>query len=411
MILNKKKNIKIRNEFPIFKKKINGYPLIYFDNSSTTQKPKILIKKIKYYYFNLNSNVNRNNTFLNFKNSYYIKKCRKEIKKFINAKNYKEIIFTKSTTESINLISKSLDFFFKKNDEIIISILEHHSNILPWQILCFKKQLKLKILKINKKFNISIKKLKSKLSKKTKLIALTHVSNVFGTILPIKKIVEIVKNYNKDIIIVLDGAQSISHFKINVKKLNIDFYVFSAHKIYGPTGLGILYGKKKLLNKMKCYQYGGGMIKKYTYKKSYFLNIPNKFEAGTLNISAIFSFLYIIKYINKININYINIYENKITNYLKKKLLNNKKIILYNKNKINSTSIISFNIKNIYNYDIGNMLNNYSIYVRTGYHCALPLFKYLKLKGTIRISLGIYNNIEEIDKFYFFLLKIIKLLY
>ncbi|WGH27643.1 MAG: aminotransferase class V-fold PLP-dependent enzyme [Candidatus Shikimatogenerans bostrichidophilus] len=407
-MFDKKKILKIRKEFPIFKKKINNYPFIYFDNASTTHKPKILIKKLKYYYFNLNSNI-RNNTFLSFKNFYYIKKCRKEIKKFINAKEYKEIIFTKNTTESINLISKSLNFLFNKNDEIIITQLEHHSNIIPWQILSFKKKLKLKILKINKKFNISLKRLKLILTKKTKLISLTHISNVFGTILPIKKIVEIIKNYNKNIIIILDGAQSISHLKINVQKLNVDFYVFSAHKIYGPTGLGILYGKKKILNKMSCYQYGGGMIKKYNYKKSLFLKIPNKFEAGTLNLSSIFSFLYIIKFINKININNINKYENIITNYLIKLFLKNKNIILYNKNYY--SPIISFNIKNINNYDIGNLLNNYGISVRTGYHCTNHLFKYLKLNGTIRISFGIYNNIEEINKFYFFLLKIIKLLY
>ncbi|WGH28125.1 MAG: aminotransferase class V-fold PLP-dependent enzyme [Candidatus Shikimatogenerans bostrichidophilus] len=407
-MLKKKNILKLRKEFPILKTKFNGYPLIYFDNSSTTQKPKILIKKIKYYYYNYNSNINRSNYNLSEKSNFFIEKCRKVIKKFINASSKKEIIFTKGTTESINLISNTLNIKLKKNDEIIISLLEHHSNIIPWQILCKKKKLKLKILKINNKYNISIKYLKKIINNKTKIISLTHISNVFGTILPIKKIVNIIKNNNKNTIIIIDGAQSISHIPINVKDLNIDFYVFSAHKIYGPTGLGILYGKKKLLNKMRPYQYGGAMIKNVNYYKSTFLNSPNKFEAGTLNISSIFSFLYVINFIKKININNINIYEKKLVKYTIKLFLKNKNIILYNKNYLNSSSIISFNIKKINHLDINFFLKNYNISLRNGNHCAQPLMKFLNLNGTLRISYALYNNFEEINKFYFYLLKIIK---
>ncbi|WGH27130.1 MAG: aminotransferase class V-fold PLP-dependent enzyme [Candidatus Shikimatogenerans bostrichidophilus] len=401
---------KIRDNFPILKTKYNNYPLIYFDNASTTQKPKILIKKLKYYYYNYNSNIYRSNNNISKKSTFFVEKCRKVIKNFINASSSKEIIFTKGTTESINLLSIILKNIFNKNDEIIISILEHNSNIIPWQILCKKKKLKLIFLKINNKYNISIKQLKKNINKKTKLISLTHISNVFGTVLPIKNIVKIIKNKNKKIIIILDGAQSIAHIPIDVKDLNIDFFVFSVHKIYGPTGLGILYGKKKILNNLPPYQYGGSMVNDVLYNKSFFLKTPNRFEAGTINISSIYSFIYIINFINKININNINIYEKKLVNYTKKLFLKNKNIILYGKNNINISSIISFNIKNINNIDINYFLNKYNISIRNGYNCSHLLMKYLKINGTLRISYGIYNNYEEIEKFYFFLLKIIKLL-
>ncbi|WOX79138.1 aminotransferase class V-fold PLP-dependent enzyme [Candidatus Shikimatogenerans bostrichidophilus] len=407
-MFNKKEIKLIRKEFPILKKIINGYKLIYFDNSSTTQKPKILIDKIKYYYYNYNSNLYRYNNYLSVKSTIYVDECRKTIKKLINANSYKEIIFTKSTTESINLLSVCLKNINKKNDEIIISQLEHHSNLIPWQILCKKKKLKLKILKINEKYNISLKYLKYKLSKKTKIVSITHISNVFGTILPIKKIVEIIKNYNRNILIILDCAQSIAHIPIDVQKLNVDILVFSSHKIYGPTGLGILYCKEEILNKLIPYQYGGGMIKEVRYKNTIYENGYKQLEAGTINIASIYSFMYVIKYLNKIKIYNINIYENKLINYLKKLLLKNKKIILYGKDNINSSSILSFNIKNKNNYDIGLLLNNYGIQVRIGNQCAEPLMKYLKLNGTIRVSLGLYNNKEEIDKFYYYLNKIIK---
>ncbi|MDH3003697.1 MAG: aminotransferase class V-fold PLP-dependent enzyme [Candidatus Shikimatogenerans sp. JK-2022] len=405
-----KKNIflKIRKIFPILKKKINNKSIIYFDNATTTHKPYILIKKIKNYYFNYNSNINRSNNYLSEKTNFYIKKCRIIIKKFINASSSKEIIFTKGTTESINLLANILKYKLKKNDEIIITILEHHSNFIPWQILCKKKKIKLIILKIKNNYNISLNELKNKINKKTKIISITHVSNVFGTILPIKKIVNIIKNNNNKTIIILDGAQSIAHIPINVKKLNIDFYTFSAHKIYGPTGLGILYGKQNILNNLSPYQYGGSMVKNVDKKKNKYLKIPYKYEAGTLNTSSIYSFIYIINFIKKINILNIQKYENFLIKYTKKLLLKNKNIILYSNNNIKNSSILSFNIKNINHIDINYFLNYYNIFIRNGNHCAQPLIKYLNLDGTLRISFGIYNNIEEINKFYFFLLKIIK---
>ncbi|WOX79269.1 aminotransferase class V-fold PLP-dependent enzyme [Candidatus Shikimatogenerans bostrichidophilus] len=406
-MFNKKEIKLIRKQFPILKKYVNGYKLIYFDNASTTQKPNILIDKIRNYYYNYNSNLYRYNNYLSVKSTIYVDECRKIIKNLINAKSYKEIIFTKSTTESINLISVCLKNINKNNDEIIISQLEHHSNIIPWQILCKNKKLKLKILKINNKYNISLNNLKSKLTKKTKIVSITHISNVFGTILPIKKIVDIIKNYNRKILIILDCAQSIAHIPINVQELNVDFLVFSSHKVYGPTGLGILYCKKEILKKLKPYQYGGGMIKKVRYKNNIYEKKYKKIEAGTLNIASIYSFIYVIKFLNKIKIYNINIYENQLINYLKKLLLKNKNIILYGKNNIYSSSILSFNIKNKNINDIGLFLNNYGIQVRIGNQCSEPLMKFLRLKGTIRVSLGLYNNKIEIDKFYYYLNKII----
>ncbi|WGH25377.1 MAG: aminotransferase class V-fold PLP-dependent enzyme [Candidatus Shikimatogenerans bostrichidophilus] len=403
-MFNKIEIKKIRSNFPILKKNI-----IYFDNSSTTQKPKCLINNIKYYYYNLNSNINRYNYTLSNKTTDLIDKCRNKIKQFIHAKDAKEIIFTKGTTESINLISNSLNW--TKNDEIVITVLEHHSNFIPWQLLSYKKKIKLKFIKINKLYNIDLNDLKKKINNKTKLISITHISNVFGTILPIYYIVNIIKKINNKILILLDGAQSIAHIPIDVQKLNIDFFVFSAHKIYGPTGLGVLYGKYNKLKKLNKYQVGGSMVKYVSLKKTTYLDLPSKLEAGTPNISSIISFYYVIKFIEKIKIYNINIYENKLIEYTKNLLLNNNKIILYGKKNIYNSSILSFNVKNINNFDLGCLLNKYGICVRTGYHCAQPLFNYLKIKnGTIRISYGLYNNKEEIDKFYFLLLKLIKIL-
>ncbi|WGH25006.1 MAG: aminotransferase class V-fold PLP-dependent enzyme [Candidatus Shikimatogenerans bostrichidophilus] len=406
-MLNKKEIKKIRLNFPIlYNKKFNN-KIIYLDNASTTQKPKNLINSIKYYYYNYNSNINRYNNNLSNKTTILINKTRNYIKKFINAKSKNEIIFTKNTTESINLISNSLKF--TKNNEIIITYLEHHSNILPWlKLKKIKKIKKINIININKKYNISLKDISKKLNKNTRLISITHISNVFGTILPIKNIVKTIKRFNKQILILLDGAQSIGHIPIDVQELNIDYFVFSAHKIYGPTGLGILYGKKKKLKILKKYQLGGNMVKDVNLKRRLYLKIPNKFEAGTPNISSIISFYSVLKYLNKINLYNIYLYEKKILDYIKYKLLKINKIILYGTDKINNSSILSFNIKNINSFDVGYILNNYGIYVRTGYHCAQPLFNKLNIKqGSIRISLGIYNNYNEIDKFIYYLLKII----
>ncbi|MDH3004945.1 MAG: aminotransferase class V-fold PLP-dependent enzyme [Candidatus Shikimatogenerans sp. JK-2022] len=406
-MFTKKEIKKIRKNFPIFKKKINGKKLIYFDNASTTQKPKCLIEKIKYYYFNLNSNINRNNCFLSNKTRNLINLTRKKIKEFINAKSLKEIIFTKGATESINLISKTLNI--KKKDEIIITEIEHNSNIFPWLLLKKEKKNILKIIKLNNNYNITLKKVIKNINKKTKLISLTHISNSLGIILPIKYLIKKIKKKNKKILILLDGAQSISHIPINVQELNIDFYVFSTHKIYGPTGLGILYGKKKELKKLNFYQVGGsgGFLNKIKEINKYNNFLPNKFEFGTPNICSIISFYYVIKFLEKIKIKNINLYEKKLIEYTKKKFEKNKNIEIYGNNQ---QSILSFNIKNLNNLDIELFLNKYGICVRSGFHCNSEFFKKKIKKGTLRISYGLYNTYKEIDFFYKILLKIIKYL-
>ncbi|WGH24825.1 MAG: aminotransferase class V-fold PLP-dependent enzyme [Candidatus Shikimatogenerans bostrichidophilus] len=406
-MFNSKEIEKIRSKFPILKKKILGQKIVYLDNSSTTQKPIFLIRSINNYYLNYNSNINRINYYLSNKTNLLIEKSRIFISKFINAKYSSEIIFTKGTTESINLISRTLKF--KKNDEIVISGLEHHSNILPWQILRNENSIKLRVIKLNNKFNITLDMLTKYINKNTKLVSITHISNVFGTILPIELIVKYLRSYNPNIIILLDSAQSIAHIPIDVQKLDVDFLVFSAHKIYGPTGLGILYGKKYILESMDKYQVGGNMVKDVKINRTLYLSIPNKFEAGTPNISSIISFYSVLKYIKYLDLNKIYTYEKKLLEYTKKLFLNNKKIIVYSKNDTNSTSIMSFNIKKINNFDIGCLLNNYAIFVRTGYQCAQPLFQMLKINnGCVRISFGLYNKKEEIDKLYNTLKKIIK---
>ncbi|WGH24639.1 MAG: aminotransferase class V-fold PLP-dependent enzyme [Candidatus Shikimatogenerans bostrichidophilus] len=406
-MFSKKEIKKIRLNFPILKKKILGQRIIYFDNSSTTQKPKFLIRSINNYYLNYNSNINRINYYLSNKTNLLIEKTRIYLKKFINAKFSSEIIFTKGTTESINLISKSLNF--KKNDEIVITGLEHHSNILPWQLLRIEKNIRLRVVRINSQYNISLSTLSNYINKNTKIVSITHISNVFGTILPIESIVKYIRSYNPNILILLDSAQSIAHIPIDVQKLDIDFLVFSAHKIYGPTGLGILYGKKEILKSMNKYQVGGNMVKDVKIKRTLYLSIPNKFEAGTPNISSIISFYSVLKYIRYLNINRIYSYEKSLLEYTKKLFLKNNKIISYTSKNLNTTSIFSFNIKKINNFDIGCLLNNYAIFVRTGYQCSQPLFQMLKIKnGCVRISYGVYNNKEEIKKVYNSILKIIK---
>ncbi|XBT18655.1 MAG: aminotransferase class V-fold PLP-dependent enzyme [Candidatus Shikimatogenerans sp. Tcar] len=386
--------INIKNKFPFFKKN----KIIYLDNASTTQKPYTVINNITYNYIN-NCTNNRSDNILSNKLNFNIYKTRKIIKEFINAKYLEEIIFTKNTTESLNIISNCINIFFKKNDKIMISYYEHNSNYLPWIKLCNLYKLKLKFIPIKKNKLINYKKLKKNI-KNIKLISITHISNVFGIKNDIKKISKIcIKN---NIIFIVDCAQSISHLNINLKKISIDFLTFSLHKIYGPEGVGVLYGKKKLLNKMKFYNLGGGTINNIiNFKKNLisYKKIPYIFEYGTLNNINIISSYKSFKFINKYKIKNIKIHENNILKYCLYKLNKIKNIIIYFKN-IKKYSIISFNIKNINCYDIGFFLNKYNIFVRTGYHCSNLIFKKLKIKnGTIRISISIYNTYKDIDIF------------
>ncbi|WDE42230.1 SufS family cysteine desulfurase [Candidatus Karelsulcia muelleri] len=395
----------IRNQFPILK--TNETNSIYFDNAATTQKPVQVINTIKKYYCNFNSNVNRSVHFLdNFTNN-YLELSRKQLKYFINAKYREEIIFTTGTTESINLIAFCISKFIKKSDDIIISHSEHHSNIIPWQVLSQNNKANLKVIPVNSEGELNIRVFKKLMTKKTKLISISHVTNTFGILNPINKIIKTAHKHNS--LVLIDGSQAISHITIDVQNLDCDFYVFSIHKMYGPTGLGILYGKKKVLDKFPPYKCGGGMIEKVNFKKTRFSGLPFKLEAGTPNIAGIIGTNKALQLLVNYSIIKINSYETKLLKYAIKILSNiNGMKIYYNNSKL--TKILSFNIENIHSFDLGKLLNNYGIAVRTGTHCAQPIMEYLKINGTIRISFAMYNTIEEIDIFYKYLIKCLDIL-
>lgn len=410
-MLSQSKIYNIKKQFPILMKYIDNNKLIYLDNASTTQKPYKVLKSINKYYENINSNPRRGIYHIAELTSNAIENSRKHIQKFINAKSSNEIIFTKGTTESINLVASSITNNIKKGDEILISTLEHHSNIVPWQMLCNRTGAKLKIIPIDRYGYLEINKIDFLLSNKTKLVSITQISNVLGIINPIEKIIRKIRYYN-NILILVDGAQVPSSLSINVQKLDVDFYVFSSHKMYGPTGIGILYGKEKILEKLDPYQGGGGMIKEVSMKKSLYSELPFKFESGTQNIEGIIAWKAAIEFIENIGINNIKLYEKNLLKYVINKLSNIKDIIIYcyEKSCENYSNIISFNIKNIHPFDVGIILNRLGIAVRTGNHCAQPLMNFLKIKGTVRISLAIYNTYNDIDILYNGILKAKKIL-
>lgn len=396
----------IKNDFPILNEKINKKKLIFFDNASTTQKPKQVIDAFKKYYEKFNANIKRGSYDLGEIASINYENTRKKIQKYIGAKHEYECIFTTGTTESINLLAHSFGFLLKKDDEIIITNAEHHANIIPWLILSKRKGIKIKIFNIEKNGKFSLKKLFKMFSSKTKLISVSHISNVIGIINPVKKIID--EAHKFDIPVFLDGAQAISHIKIDVQDLNCDFYAFSAHKMFGPTGIGLLYGKEKWLEKMPPYKTGGEMISKLDFRKGIiYRKLPNKFEAGTMPISSNYAWGSSIDYINQIGINNIELYEKNLHDYLYKRLssIENIKIIGCNDNKI---SLISFYMQGIHSHDIGYMLNKYGISIRTGHHCAIPLMKFFNVDSLSRISLSIYNNKIEIDNLVEILKKIKK---
>jgi cysteine desulfurase/selenocysteine lyase len=387
---------KIRKDFPILNQTTNGNKIIYLDNSATTHKPKEVIDSVVDFYTTMNSNVHRGSHFLGQQASNVYESVREKIKEFINAKKSEEIVFTSGTTESINLIADSYgSAFIKKDDEIIISQMEHHSNIVPWQILCSKKKAKLKILPINNNGDLEIEKLKELITEKTRLISLTHISNVIGTINPIKEIIKIAHQNN--IPVLIDGAQAIQRISVDVNDLDCDFYVFSGHKIYAETGIGVLYAKEKFLKAMPPYKYGGGMISKVGFDKTTFADIPYKFEAGTSNISAVYSLGKAIDYVNNINIKEIEKHEIELTKYAYDKLSKLEGITIYG-NPTKRIGVISFNFDNIHHYDAIIILDRLGIALRSGKHCAEPLMGYYNINGCIRISFAIYNSHEDIDK-------------
>ena len=397
----------IRKDFPILDTQIYNKPLIYFDNGATTQKPKCVINRITESYDNINANVHRGVHYLSQVATDQMEQTRRTIASFINAEE-REIIFTKGTTDGFNLLASSFcETYCKKGDEIIVSEMEHHANIVPWQLEASRKGIVLKVLPITDDGELIISELEKLITSKTKLISITHISNVLGTINPVVQITNIAHSYN--IPIAIDAAQSIQHLPIDVKALDCDFLLFSAHKIYGPTGVGVLYGKEKYLSEMNPYQGGGEMISQVSFEKTTFNELPFKFEAGTPNYIDIIAFDEALKYVSNIGLDSISSYENTINKHLQNSLKEIPNIKIFG-NANNKTSAVSFLVDKIHPYDLGMLLDKMGIAVRTGHHCAQPLMARLGIEGTVRASLAMYNTTEEIDIFVESLKKSISIL-
>lgn len=384
----------IRKDFPILEREVNGKQLVYLDNAATSQTPKQVIDVIVDYYTSYNSNIHRGVHALSQEATDKYEEARTKIQNHFNAKKKHEIIFTSGTTHGINIISSGFSQILKEKDEVIVSALEHHSNIVPWQMLCEKTGAILKVIPMNQEGELVVDQYDKLLSEKTKLVFVNHVSNALGTINPIKTIID--KAHHVGAAILVDGAQACPHIKPDVQELGVDFYVASAHKIYGPTGVGVLYGKEKWLNMLPPYQGGGEMIATVSFEKTTYATLPHKFEAGTPNICGGIAFGAAIDYINNIGFKTIENYEIELLQYATKELLEIEGLTIYGEAK-NKTSVISFNLKGIHPYDVGTLLDKMGIAVRTGHHCAQPIMDYYKIPGTIRASFSFYNTKEEID--------------
>ena len=387
---------KIRKDFPILKRKVNGQDLIYFDNAATSQTPLQVIEVITDYYSRLNANIHRGVHQLSQEATDAYEEARIKIQKHFNAAESYEIIFTAGTTESINLVASGYNLLLKPGDELIISALEHHSNIVPWQMLCEKTGAILKVIPMTLNGSLDIKSYHSLLNSKTKLVFVNHVSNALGTINPIKEIINEAHACGAKVLI--DGAQACPHIKTDVQELNVDYYVASAHKLCGPTGVGMLYGKKELLKDLPPYQGGGEMIASVTFEKTTYAGLPHKFEAGTPNIAGGIAFGAAIDYMNQIGFEAIAAYEEELLTYATDQLKQIEGIEFIGEAK-NKASVISFNLRGIHPYDVGSILDKLGIAVRTGHHCAQPVMQHFNVPGTVRASFAFYNTKEEIDIF------------
>jgi len=397
----------IRAQFPILTQKVNGRDLIYFDNAATSQKPLIVIDKIKNYYEKENANIHRGVHSLSQEATTAYEQARQKISSYLNAKSDSEIIFTKGTTDGINLIASSFGELLSPGDEIIISAMEHHSNIVPWQFLESRKKIKLKVVPIHKSGEIDINAFEKLLNEKTKLVSITHISNSLGIINPINEIIR--KAHLVGAKVLIDGAQSIQHEKIDLQELNCDFFVFSGHKVYGPTGVGVLYGKSELLNIMPPYQGGGDMIEKVSFEKTTFNVLPFKFEAGTPNIVGGIALGTAFDFIDSLNFEQCQVHELELLRYAEAQLNAIPTIKIFGTSK-NKTSVISFNVGDIHPFDIGTLLDKQGVAVRTGHHCTQPIMDFYQIPGTIRVSFSIYNTKDEIDVFLAALNKSIQIL-
>jgi len=384
----------IRAEFPILSQKVNGKPLVYFDNAATSQKPKVVLEAIASYYEEINANIHRGVHKLSQLATDAYEASRGKIQRHINAAHSHEVLFTSGTTHGINLVANGFASLLKPGDEVMVSALEHHSNIVPWQMLCERTGAQLTVIPMNEKGELVMEGFDRLISEKTKVIAVNHISNALGTINPIEEI--ITKAHQFGAAVLIDGAQSAAHMKPDVQALDCDFYVFSGHKICGPTGTGILYGKEAWLNKLPPYQGGGEMIKEVTFEKTTYAELPHKFEAGTPNIAGGIVLGTAIDYLNSIGFEAIAAYENELLEYGTRRLLEIEGVKIYGTSE-HKTSVISFNVEGIHPFDIGTIVDKLGIAVRTGHHCAQPIMRFFDIPGTIRASFAFYNTKEEID--------------
>ncbi|MBC7694390.1 MAG: cysteine desulfurase [Burkholderiales bacterium] len=408
---------KIRKDFPILNRIVNGKPLVYFDNGATAQKPQTVIDAITNYYTNQNANIHRGVHTLSREITIVYEEARKTIQAHINAAHANEIIFTRGTTESINLVAYcfgKINVF--EGDEILITQMEHHSNIVAWQQLCEEKKAILKYIPINEAGELILEDLPKLITSKTKLVAFTHISNTLGTINPVKEMIKQIRALScplsgdgRGAVVLIDGAQAVSHLKPNVQDLDCDFYAFSGHKLFGPTGVGVLYAKEEWLTKFGPYQTGGGTIKTVTMQKTEFADAPLKFEAGTPHIEGGIGLAAAIDYVNSIGFEAIQKHEDTLMNYATQKLSEIEGVRIYGSSK-HRTSVLSFNVGSIHPFDIGTLLDKYGIAIRSGHHCTQPICQFYNIPGTIRASFTFYNTVEEIDLFIEALKKSIRLL-
>lgn len=398
----------LRKDFPILSHQVYGKPLIYFDNSATTQKPRCVIEKIENSYYNVNANIHRGVHFLSQAATEAHEEARQAIQQFLNARSSNEIIFTRGTTESINLIASSFtDECVSPGDEIIVSVMEHHSNIVPWQIEAAKKDISIKVIPMNDNGELLLDEYEKLFSNKTKLVSVAHVSNVLGTINPIKEIIRIAHEH--DVPVMVDGAQAVPHMKVDVQDLDAEFYAFSGHKIYGPTGIGVLYGKEEWLEKLPPYQGGGEMISSVSFEKTVFNELPFKFEAGTPDFIGSTALAEALRYVENIGMDNIAAYENDLLDYATRRLETIDGVRIFGKVP-NKGAVLSFLVGNIHHYDMGMLLDRLGIAVRTGHHCAQPLMQRLGIEGAIRASFSFYNTHDEVDVFIDGLKRVIQML-
>lgn len=386
---------KIRNDFPILSRTVYGKPLVYLDNGATTQKPRCVVDAMVDEYYSVNANVHRGVHFLSQQATNLHEASRETVRKFINAGKTSEVVFTRGTTESINLVASSfVDSQMQDGDEVIVSVMEHHSNIVSWQLQAARKGIKLRVIPMNDRGELLLDEYEKLFSTRTKLVSVAHVSNVLGTINPVKKIIEIAHAYQVPVLI--DGAQGVPHMKVDVQDLDADFYVFSGHKIYGPTGVGVLYGKEEWLDRLPPYQGGGEMIQNVTFEKTTFNELPFKFEAGTPDYVGTTALATALDYVSEIGMDNIAAYEHELTVYAMERLKEIPGMRIFGEAE-QKGGVISFLVGNIHHFDMGTLLDRLGIAVRTGHHCAEPLMRRLGIEGTVRATFGIYTTKEEID--------------